>query len=89
VHTAQQPTDHPRGAGRAQGQFEALRRLNTSLSGFAPVNRRAFDDSEAERRAMLKLEQPGLHEAHEQLLRPALQRGGERRVVRVHRREDP
>ena len=35
------------------------------------------------------VEQPGLHEAHEQLLRPAVQRGGERRVVRVHRREDP
>ena len=35
------------------------------------------------------VEQPGLHEAHEQLLRPALQRGGERRVLRLHRREDP
>ena len=35
------------------------------------------------------VEQPGLHEAHEQLRRPAVQRGRQRRVVRVHRRQDP
>ncbi len=35
------------------------------------------------------VEQPGLHEAHQQLHRHAVQRGGQRRVVRVHRRQDP
>ena len=67
--------------------------LNTSLSGFAhPVNTRAaFDDSADGAAGVLRedVEQPGLHEAHEQLLRPAVQRGRERRVVRVHRRQDP
>ena len=74
--------------------FEALREtLNTSLSGFAhPVNdARGIRRLRGRAAGVLRevVEQPGLHEAHEQLLRPALQRGGERRVLRLHRREDP
>ena len=84
----------PEEQAELRADFEALREtLNTSLSGFAhPVNERAaFDDSDGRAAGVLRedVEQPGLHEAHEQLLRPAVQRGGERRVVRVHRREDP
>ena len=74
--------------------FEDLREtLNTSMSGFAhPVNEQlGANASAAERRDAVRaaVEQPRVHEAHEQLRRPVVRRRGQRRVVRVHRREDP
>ena len=84
----------PEEQAQLRADFEELREvLNTSLQRLPPPGERAGRVRRLRRGApgVLRedVEQPGLHEAHEQLLRPAVQRGGERRVVRVHRRQDP
>ena len=77
-----------------RADFEAIREtLNTSASGLPPPAARPRHVRRLRRGAAGVLRedvgQPGLLEAHEQLHRPAVRRGRERRVVRVHRREDP
>ena len=95
VHAAEQRADHPRGAGRAACRVRAAARgpqhLGPRLPPPGPRPYGAFEDSAEERQRLLRedVEQPGLHQADEQLPRPALQPRGERRVVRVHRRQDP
>ena len=95
VHAAEQHADHRRRAGAAPG------RLRGPVRGAQHVDQRLRPPGErAQRRSTTRrgraagllredVDQPGLHEAHEQLRRPAVQRGGQRRVVRVHRRQDP
>ncbi len=67
--------------------------LNTSPSGFLhqPHDRASFDDSAEERRAFYEthVAEPGLLEADQPLHRPPVRPGRQRRVVRVHRRQDP
>ena len=86
--------DHPRGAGAAAG------RLRGPVPGPQHVDQRLRPSGQPAQRVrgrrgraagLLREDvgQPRLHEADEQLRRPAVQRGGQRRVVRVHRREDP
>ena len=84
----------PEEQAQLRADFEDLCEvLNTSISGFAhPVNAAQRVRGLRGRAAGLLREdvgQPRLHEADEQLRGPAVQRGGQRRVVRVHRREDP
>ena len=66
--------------------FESIRTtLSTSPSGFlhVPHDRAAFDDSEEERVGVLRgdVEEPRLLEAHQQLQRRDVRRGGQRRLV--------
>ena len=77
-----------------RADFESMREvLNTSVAGFLHQahDRATFDDSEPERRGVLRedVEEPGLRQAQQQLHRRAARRSGQRRVVRVHLREDP
>ena len=86
--------DHRRGAGAAAG------RLRGAARGAEHVDPRVPPPDERPRRVrrlgrgaagVLRADvgQPRVHEAHEQLRRPARQPDGQRRVVRVHRRQDP
>ncbi len=94
VHPAQQPPDHARRAGRAAGGLRAAARDPEHVDQrFRPSGQRAHGvlglGGGAAGVLREDVVEPGLHEAHEQLRRPAVQRGGQRRVVRVHRRQDP
>ena len=77
-----------------RADFEALREvLNTSIHGFHHRPPRPGRVRRPRRRAPGVLRedvgQPGLHEAHQQLPRPADRPVGERGVVRLPRREGP
>ena len=95
VHAAEQRADHRRGAGASCGPTsKSLREvLNTSIHGFHHVAARPSRLRRLRGRApgvlRADVEQPRLHEAHQQLHRPAVRPRRERRVVRVRRRQDP
>ena len=94
VHAAQQPTDHRRRAGRAAGRLRAAARGAEHLDPrLPPPDERARRLRRLTRGAAGVLRgdvgQPRVHEVHEQLRRHPHQPGRQRRVVRVHRREDP
>ena len=77
-----------------RADFEALREvLNTSIHGFhhPPHDRGAFDDPDDERRAFFEKmwASPGFTKLTSNYTRPAVRPVGERRVVRLHRREGP
>ena len=84
-----------RGAGAAQGELRAdhgrARHLGRRLPAQAGRTKCAFDDTAGAAAGVLRdgLEQPRVREDQQQLRRPAVQPGGQRRVVRVHRRQDP
>ena len=94
VHAAEQPADHRRGAGAA------ARRLRAAARGAEHLDPRVPPPDEHPQRlrrlgrgaaGLLRADvgEPRVHEVHEQLRRPAHEPRGERRVVRVHRRQDP
>ena len=84
----------PEEQAHLRADFEQLREtLNTSVHGFhhAAHDRTAFEDPEEQRQAVLRedVEQPGLHQADQQLPGPAVEPRGQCRVVRLHCRKDP
>ena len=94
VHAAQQPADHPRGAGRAPVRVRSdPRDAEHVTGGLPPPAARPRHLRRLARRTVGVLRddvaQPRLLEAHQQLHRPAVRRGREHGVVRVRRREDP
>ena len=95
VHAPQQPAHHARGTGRAAGRVRSsCARSSTPRCTASTTRPTTAAPSRTRRRgapAVLRedVEQPGLHQADEQLPRPPLQPRGQRRVVRVHRRQDP
>ena len=84
----------PEEQAQLRADFEAMREtLNTSVARVPPPRARSRHLRRLRRGAAGVLredvEQPRLLEAHQQLHRPAVRSRRERRVVRVHRREDP
>ena len=84
----------PEEQARLQAGFEAMRDvLDTSPSGFhhPTHDRGAFEDPDRPAPGLLRedVAQPRVHQADEQLPRPDSPTQGKRRVVRVHRRQDP
>ena len=84
----------PEEQAQLRADFEQLREtLNTSVHGFhhRAHDRTAFEDPEEQAPGVLRedVEQPGLHQADEQLPGPAVEPRGQCRVVCLHRREDP
>ena len=79
-----------RGAGAAGARLEAIKQtLNTTATGFLhqPYDRGAFDDSADDRRAFFEpmWESPGFTKLTSNYTDLPLDRGGQRRVVRVPR----
>ena len=94
VHAAQQRADHRRGAGAAAGRLRSDPRDVEHVAERLPAPRARPGDLRRLARGAAgvlreDVEQPRLLEAHQPLHRPAVRPRGERRVVRVHRREDP
>ena len=84
----------PEEQAQLRAGFEAMREtLNTSPSGFLhrAHDRATFDDSNEERRAFFEKmwNSPGFSKLTSNYTDLLFDRGRERRVVRVHRREDP
>ena len=95
VHPAQQRArSRPRSRRSCGPDFEAMREvLNTSVPGSSTRrhDRAAFDDSEDERRAFFETmwNSPGFAKLTSNYTDLLFDRDGQRRVVRVHRRQDP
>ena len=95
VHAAQQLADHAPRSRRSSAPTS--RRSSTCstrrppASSTSPTTGPRSTTREQERIGLLRADvgQPRASQAHQQLHRPAVRRGGERRVVRVHRRQDP
>ena len=95
VHAPEQRRHHGRASRRElRAGFEAAARGPQHVGArLPPPSPRPVGLRRPRRRAPALLradvEQPGVHQAHEQLPRPVVQSRRQRRVVRLHRRQDP